>query len=279
MSDFYVNLGGVLHNFSEHKVMSILNITPDSFYKGSRVFCLDRMVEKIELDIKYGADIFDIGGYSSRPNSEDVSVDEEVRRVCGAVERVRDEFPDLVLSIDTFRSKVVEEVVKNFGAVIVNDISAGELDSRILDVTAKFGLPYIAMHMRGLPQTMQTMCDYNDVVNDVVSYFIKRCEMLRNKGVEQIIIDPGFGFAKNVEQNFEMLRRFDEFKVLGLPLLGGVSRKSMIYKTLECEPCDALNGTTALNWQLLSMGANIIRVHDVKEANETVRLFNAMLNR
>lgn len=276
MNHFHVNLNGKLYDFSKHKVMSIINITPDSFYEESRVFCFDNMLRKIEQDINHGADFFDIGGYSSRPDGCDISVEQEIERVCKAVDKIKERF-SIALSIDTFRSKVIENVVHNFGSVIVNDISAGELDDKIIDVAAKYKLPYIAMHMRGTPQTMQSMCQYNDVVNDIITYFVKRCEYFRVKGVSQLIIDPGFGFAKTIEQNFEILRRLKEFEVLKLPILAGISRKSMIYKTLNITANEALNGTSILNWQALTEGATILRVHDVKEAKEVIKLYQKML--
>lgn len=276
MKELYINLGGVLHNFSRSSIMSIINITPDSFYEGSRVFCFDTMVKKIEEDIQNGASIFDVGGYSSRPNGVDVPVEEEIKRVCSAIEVIKKKFPDLVLSVDTFRSEVIKEVYKSFGSVIVNDITAGELDDKIIDVTAQYNLPYIAMNMRGTPQTMQNFCNYDDVVRDIIRYFVKRCDFLRSRGVEQLILDPGFGFSKDVKQNFELLNRFEEFHVFELPLLVGISRKSMIYKTLDCTPEESLIGTSALNWHLLTKGANILRVHDVKAASDVVKLYEAM---
>ncbi|MFI3267350.1 MAG: dihydropteroate synthase [Rikenellaceae bacterium] len=278
MSEFYVNLGGVLCDFSKPTIMSIINITPDSFYEGSRVFCFEDMLNKIEEDVENGALIFDIGGYSSRPNGVDVPVEEEIKRVCSAIGAIKTRFPDLVLSVDTFRSEVIKEVYKSFGAVIVNDITAGEFDDDIINVAAEYNLPYIAMHMRGTPQTMQSLCEYDDVVRDVIRYFVKRCEFLKNRGVEQLILDPGFGFAKDVKQNFEMLNRFEEFQVFDLPLLVGISRKSMIYRTLDCTPSESLVGTVALNWQLLTKGANILRVHDVKAARDVVKLYEAMIS-
>lgn len=269
----FVNVGGKLYDLSGHNVMAIINVTPDSFFKGSRVSSFDSMLAKIENDIALGATIFDIGGYSSRPGAVDVSVKEEVRRVADAVEVIRDKFPDILLSIDTFRSEVIEQVVHSFGAVIVNDITAGEADPKIIDVAAKYSLPYIAMHMRGSPRDMQTKCDYTDVTEDVIDYFHKRIEFFKRKGVETTIIDPGFGFSKNIAQNFEMMRNLNRFKVFNNMLLVGISRKSMIWKTLDITPDEALNGTTALNMVALTAGADILRVHDVRQAVECVGLF------
>lgn len=277
IDNFFVNVGGVLHDFSGHKIMSIINITPDSFYEGSRVICFDTMLEKIENDLRLGAFIFDIGGYSSRPGAADVSEQEEVRRVIGAVERIRERFGNILLSIDTFRSGVIREVVENCGSVVVNDISAGEADDRMLDVTAYYNLPYIAMHMRGTPQNMNTLTHYDKgVAIEVVSYFHNKLAQYKIKGVESVILDPGFGFSKTVEQNFELLSELDKFNIFDNPLLVGVSRKSMIYKTLGIDSEASLNGTTALNWAALASGANILRVHDVKEAAECVKLFEAL---
>lgn len=269
---YKITLKGKIIDLSSCKIMSIINVTPDSFYEGSRVTSFDSMRRRIEDDLLNGADIFDIGGYSSRPGAENISQQLESERVVTAVEVIRREFGDIPLSIDTFRGGVVKDVIEIGGDVIVNDISAAEIDPSILDVVAKHNLPYIAMHMRGTPQNMQNNCTYNDIVNDLITYFYKKLESLHQKGVEQVILDLGFGFSKSIEQNFELLSRLEEFQILGAPQLVGISRKSMIYKSLNIEPQEALNGTTVLNTIALMKGANILRVHDVKEAKEAIKL-------
>lgn len=254
-------------------VMAIVNVTPDSFYSGSRTQEAVAIRERVMKAAAEGADIIDVGGYSSRPGADDVSAEEELRRVSLAVSIIREVLPDMPVSLDTFRSGVAAGVLDKFGACIVNDISAGELDPRIMDVAASFGVPYIAMHMRGTPADMQRRTQYGDIAAEVASYLASRAEAARCAGVSQIILDPGFGFAKTTRQNYDLLAGMDSIVSLGYPVLAGVSRKSMIYKVLDITPAEALNGTTALHWECLRQGAAILRVHDVKAAVETVKLF------
>ena len=254
-------------------IMAIVNVTPDSFYSGSRTPEKESIVSRVREVVDEGTDIIDIGGYSTRPGAEEVSCEEELRRVLLGVECVRELFPNIPISIDTFRAAVVRGVVERYGAVIVNDISAGELDSEMVAVVAELGLPYIAMHMRGTPQTMQQMVEYGDVADDIYEYFKRRCCELVDSGISKIIIDPGFGFAKSTEQNYRLLSSLNRLKDIGYPILVGLSRKSMIYKVLGVTPEESLIGTSALNWEALRQGASILRVHDVKEAVQVRRLF------
>ena len=255
--------------------MAIVNVTPDSFYSGSRTVSHDDIVRRVEDAIRGGATIIDIGGYSSRPNAEEVSMEQEWERVRDGLRAVRSVDGGAVVSIDSFRAEVIRRAVEEFGEVIVNDISAGEQDSNMLGVVAKYKLPYIAMHMRGTPKTMQSLNDYEDgVVKGVVDYFTKRVEGIVAEGVERdkIVLDPGFGFAKSVEQNYELLRGLDAIRALGYPLLIGVSRKSMIYKPLGVTPEESLPGSLALAWEVLRRGDAILRVHDVRESAQLITL-------
>lgn len=255
--------------------MGIINATPDSFFSESRKTALDEILITAENMINDGATILDIGGYSSRPDAEDVSEEEELSRVVVPIETIKKRFPDTIISIDTFRSKVAKSAVES-GADIVNDISAGHLDLKMLETVAEMNVPYIAMHMRGTPQTMKGLTDYEDLLLDVVKYFssvINRCNQL---GIKDVIIDPGFGFAKTAVQSFDLLNKLDHFHHLNRPLLVGVSRKSMIYRTLNLTAKEALNGTSVLNTVALLKGAAILRVHDVKEACEAVKLINKL---
>lgn len=258
------------------QVMGILNLTPDSFFSGSRIDKnREAILSKAGEMIREGAAFLDLGGYSTRPGAVDISIQEEIDRVVPAVEVIRKEFPDILLSIDTFRSKVAQEAVFA-GADIVNDISAGNLDEAMLPMIASLGVPYIAMHMRGNPQNMLSQSNYSDILREILHYFAEKVDLIRKLGIKDVIIDPGFGFAKTIEQNFYLLKNLKSFETLGFPLLVGVSRKSMIYKTLQIDTTNALNGTTALNMFALLQGANILRVHDVKEAKETVKLFEQL---
>jgi dihydropteroate synthase len=263
---------GCLYSLNKPKVMGILNLTPDSFFAGSRVPTDTKSVlMEAEKKIKEGADFLDLGGYSTRPGAAEISIEEEIARVIPAISEIKKNFPNTLLSVDTFRSQVAKAAIEE-GAELVNDISAGNLDPEMLPLVAKLGVPYIAMHLKGTPQTMQQETDYSDLVTDVLAYFSEKVKQLTKLGIKDVIIDPGFGFAKTREQNFELLRNLSSFKRLGLPILVGVSRKSMIYKTLEISANEALNGTTALNMFALLQGADILRVHDVKEAKETIEL-------
>ncbi len=263
---------GCLYSLNKPKVMGILNLTPDSFFEGSRVTGDKKSVlAEAEKKIKEGADFLDLGGYSTRPGATDIPISEEIARVIPAISEIKKSFPEILISIDTFRSQVAKAAVEA-GADLINDISAGNLDPEMLPLAAKLGVPYIAMHMKGTPQSMQSETTYSDLVPDVLAYFSEKIEQFRKLGIKDVILDPGFGFAKTREQNFELLRNLSSFRRLGSPILVGVSRKSMIYKTLEISANEALNGTTALNMFALLHGADILRVHDVKEAKETIEL-------
>ena len=269
----YINVKGKLLDLSKPRVMGILNITPDSFYKGSRFVEQNAIIGKALKMTEEGADILDIGGYSSRPGSDDIPVEEEKSRVLKAIKLISRELPEAVISVDTFRADVALEAVNECGACMINDISGGEADKNMFPVVETLNVPYIIMHMQGHPRTMQDNPVYDDVVADIIRWFGERIFMLKSAGVKDIIIDPGYGFGKTISQNFEMLRRLGDFSITGLPVLVGVSRKSMIWKTLNINPDEALNGTSVLNTIALMNGADILRVHDVKEAVQAIRLF------
>ncbi|RRO13530.1 dihydropteroate synthase [Flavobacteriaceae bacterium 14752] len=265
---------GELINFDLPKVMGILNITPDSFYDGGAYSSDQSLLNQVEKMLTEGATFIDVGAYSSKPNADDISTDEELKRLIPVLELLNSKFEkDILISVDTFRSKVAKEALSR-NVSMINDISAGQLDPKILDVIAQHQVPYIMMHMKGSPQTMKSHAKYNDVVLEVKSYFSEKLQLTREKGINDVIIDPGFGFAKTIDHNFEMLNKFELFKDFDLPLLCGISRKSMIYKTLNTSADKALNGTTALHSLALHKGANILRVHDVKEAVECIALIN-----
>lgn len=274
-----INAGGRLLDLSQPQVMGILNVTPDSFYDGSRCPDMTAVAKRVETILSEGADMIDVGGYSSRSGCVDVSVDEEKRRLAIGFEAIRRLSPDAVISVDTFRAEVVRWSVEEWGVQIINDISAGELDADMFDVVAQLRVPYIMMHMRGTPEAMmqQQYLHYDDVVADVLQYFAAKIDRLAYMGVNDIIIDPGFGFSKTVDDNYRLMRHLDEFARLGLPLLVGISRKSMIYKLLDVTPAESLNGTTALNVMALLGGAHILRVHDVKQAVEAVKIVGKTL--
>lgn len=263
-------------DLSKPRVMTIVNVTPDSFYDGSRTFTEEEIERRIAQAIAEGADMFDVGGYSSRPNADEVSVDEECVRVCRAMKVIRRVCPEVAVSIDTFRAEVVRRVFADWGDCIVNDISAGEADSEMIPTVARLGLPYIAMHMRGTPATMQSMTDYSDVVEEVRNYFVRKLDELHSAGITDVVIDPGFGFAKTLEQNYTLMSGLHRLNDLGAPILVGISRKSMIYKLLGCTPAEALNGTTALHLEAMRQGAKIVRVHDTREAVEVVKIYNQL---
>ena len=269
-----MRLGDRELDLSQPQVMAIINVTDDSFFEGSRTVDEQSIAARVKEAIASGATILDVGGYSSRPGAKELSVDEEWERVRKGLRSIKDVAADAFVSVDTFRSEVVRRAVEEFGDVIVNDISAGELDDEMIDVVAKYNLPYIAMHMRGTPQTMQSLTEYpNGVVEEVCRYFEKKVAELHSRGVSKIILDPGFGFAKTLEQNYELLGGLNRLCAMGYPVLAGVSRKSMIYKLLGVTPAESLNGTTALNWEALRQGAAILRVHDTREAVEVVNIF------
>lgn len=273
----YINCKGQLIDLSTPKIMGILNITPDSFYDGGRRKTTREFLLHTEEMLRAGADFIDVGAYSSRPGAVDISEEEELQRILPVAESLLKNFPDILLSIDTFRSRIAKEAVEA-GAAIVNDISAGNLDPKMMEVVAKLQVPYIMMHMRGNPTTMKNLNEYEDLLQDILFYFSEKIAQARDLGINDLIIDPGFGFSKNIRQNFELLSHLELFKNLDLPILSGVSRKSFIYKTLDMEPDEALNGTTVLNTVSLTKGADILRVHDVKEAVEAVKLTQRLKN-
>lgn len=272
----YINAGGNLINLDTPKVMGILNITPDSFYKGSRYMSDIDIIKAAAAMLEDGADILDIGGYSSRPGAADISTEEESGRVLNAIKLVSSEFSGAIISVDTFRSEIAREAVVVCGAHIINDISGGDADVRMFDLVAELNVPYIMMHMQGNPGNMQDNPVYDDVVADILKWFADRIFRLQSAGVKDIIIDPGFGFGKTVDHNFELLNRLGEFSIAGLPVLAGLSRKSMIWKTLGITADAALNGTSVLNSFALAGGADILRVHDVKEARQAITLFKKL---
>lgn len=272
-SGYSINVGGRLLSLSQPLVMGILNVTPDSFYSGSRKQTEQEVRMSAERILNEGAAIIDIGAYSSRPGAAEVTVAEEMERLRFGLSVVRSVSPTAVVSVDTFRSDVARMCVEEYGANIINDISGGELDERMFATVASLGVPYVLMHMKGTPQDMQSAPHYDDVVAEVTGYFAERVQRLRDMGQKDIVLDPGFGFGKTIAQNYELLNRLDVVQsVLELPMLVGVSRKSMIYRLLDTTPDEALNGTTVANTVALMKGANILRVHDVKECVETVRI-------
>lgn len=266
-----MNVNGRLITFGRPLIMGILNLTPDSFFDGGRHNRVDDALRKAEQLIQEGADIIDIGAYSSRPGASPISPEEETNRAMPVIRELTQTYPDIILSIDTFRADVAEACVEA-GVHIINDISGGTLDKEMFSTVARLQVPYILMHIRGTPETMQTLTDYEDVVLDVATDLGKKISALRALGVKDIILDPGFGFAKTLDQNYELLHRVDELHYFGLPILGGISRKSMIYKKLDITPEEALTGTIALNTVLLTKGIQLLRVHDVKEAKQLIDL-------
>jgi Dihydropteroate synthase (EC 2.5.1.15) len=268
---FTLNCKGRLLVVDKPLVMGIINTTPDSFYQGSRFTGTDSLLHQAELMLKQGADIIDIGGQSTRPGSARITADEELQRVSGAIEVLHKNFPEAIISIDTYWSRVAEEAVLS-GASIINDISAATVDEKILEVAARYQTPYCCMHMPGNPDTMHQVPAYENLMREILDYFIRKIELCRKAGIKDVIIDPGFGFGKTAAQNFELIRRLHIFKILQAPILVGVSRKSTIWKTLGITAGEALNGTTVLHAIALQNGASILRVHDVKEAVEAVKL-------
>ena len=264
-----------LLDLSAPRVMGILNVTPDSFYAGSQVHTVSQALHKAEKMLREGATFLDVGGYSSRPGADDIPLEEELHRVLPVIEGLVRAFPEAVVSVDTFRASVAAGAVEA-GAALVNDISGGELDAEMFATMGRLQVPYVLMHMRGTPRTMTALTQYDDIVQELVDYFQKKVYFLRQYGVKDIILDPGFGFAKNRTQNFALLAGLDALKIVALPLLVGLSRKSLVWRTLGVEPDAALNGTTVLHTLALQKGANILRVHDVKEAIEVIRLLNCL---
>lgn len=271
-----INIKGRLVDFSIPRIMGILNLTPDSFYDGGKHNSDLKYLTKTEQMLRDGADIIDVGAFSSRPGGEWISEDEELERLIFPLEQIIKNFPEAVISVDTFRSNVAKKSVEN-GAAMINDISAGGLDTEMMKTVSALQVPYIMMHMRGTPQTMNMLTDYKDVVKEVIFYFSEKIREARTAGINDLIIDPGFGFAKTVEQNYEILSKLELFRMLELPVLVGISRKSMIYKLLNINSEQSLNGTTVLNTIALQKGANILRVHDVKEAVECVKIQTQLL--
>lgn len=274
--NYSLNINGKLFSLAEPKVMGILNATPDSFYESSRAFDSHKIEIRLSKLLKEGADIIDIGAYSSRPGCEDITTEQEIDRLDRALEVVRRVAPDAILSVDTFRSQVARHVVEKWNVNIINDIAGGILDKEMFETVAELRVPYVLMHMRGTPQTMTKYTDYADVTADVISDLSFKLAELHALGVADVIVDPGFGFAKTLEQNFQLLRELEAFESLNAPVLIGVSRKSMVTRTLGVGADEALNGTTVLNTIALMKGAKILRVHDVKEARQTIALFEAL---
>lgn len=276
LKPYYININGRLMDLSTPCVMGILNVTPDSFYSGSRMQTEKEITCRAEQILKDGAGIIDIGAYSSRPDAADVSVREEMERLRLGLTVLRKTCPDAVVSVDTFRADVARMCVEEYGVAIINDIAAGEMDAGMFRTVAELNVPYIMMHMQGTPQNMQQHPHYDNLLKEVFQYFARKVQQLRDLGVKDIILDPGFGFGKTLEHNYELLAHLEEFCIFELPLLVGVSRKSMIYRLLGNTPQEALNGTTVIDTICLLKGADIIRVHDVKEAVETVKIVEAM---
>lgn len=270
-----INCKGELVDLKTPKVMGILNLTPDSFYDGGKYKDEASVLGQVEYMLNHGAAFIDMGAYSSRPGAEHVPEDEELKRMIPVIDLILEKFPDTLISVDTFRSKVAEESIEH-GAAIINDIAAGNLDKAMFETVAKHQVPYIMMHMKGTPQSMQKEAEYENLINDLRYYFSEKIKETTSKKINDVIIDPGFGFAKTTAQNYTLLNHLDMFQTFGLPILIGLSRKSMIYKVLESSPKEALNGTTALHTVALLKGANIIRAHDVKEASECVKLVEAL---
>lgn len=269
-------MGGRLLSLESVKVMAIVNVTPDSFAKSCRSLSEDEIRRCVRQAMEEGADILDIGGYSTRPGAEEVSESEEWSRVEKALRVIRKDWPEALVSVDTFRADVARKAVEKYGVQMINDISGGEMDERMFETVAELGVAYVLMHMRGTPQTMASLTAYDDMMSEIVGDLAKRVDRLHKMGVKDIVIDPGFGFAKTLEQNYELLRRLGELRVLGLPILAGLSRKSMVYKTLGTQPADddTLIGTTAVNMVALRAGARILRVHDVRAAVQTIKIYN-----
>lgn len=273
----FINCKGKLIDLAQPKVMGIINITPDSFYSESRARSENKILEKAEKMIEEGATFLDIGAYSSRPGATNISSEEELSRLIPALEHIQKNFPEVLISADTFRARVAEESIKA-GAALINDITAGKLDQEMMAVIARYQVPYIMMHMKGTPQNMKDLNQYDDLITEILFYFSERINEARKLGINDIIIDPGFGFAKNIQQNYELLSKLSHFKSLELPILAGLSRKSMIWKKLGISADEALNGTSILNTAALLAGSKILRVHDVKEAMECIKLTTELIN-
>ena len=264
--------GGRILHFRQPLIMGILNITPDSFYHGSRLMDTENILKSASEMISEGADILDVGAYSSRPGSDGIPAEEEMQRLETALEIIRKTHPDILISVDTFRPEIASRVVNDFNVNMINDISGGDMDTGMFDTVAGLQVPYVMMHMKGKPSDMQEYAIYTDVVKEIIHHFSEKLRQLNKLGVNDIIIDPGFGFAKTIEQNYQILKQLEAFHIFNQPLMVGISRKSMIYRVLGTDPSEALNGSTVLHVIALMKGANILRVHDVKEARETIKL-------
>lgn len=270
-----LNISGRLVRFDQPMLMGVLNITPDSFYDGGRYFQMETLMPRVEQMLNEGADIIDLGAMSTRPGSEGIPADEEKKRLLPVIKKIREQFPDSIISVDTYRAVIAKESVKQ-GADMINDVSGGQMDDRIFETIARLKVPYVLMHMQGTPETMQKQPQYSDVIKDVSFFFTKQLEKLKKLGVRDIILDPGFGFGKSLDHNYQLLDGLKNFNVFEMPVVIGLSRKSMINKVLGTKPEDALNGTTALHMLALERGADILRVHDVREAKETIRIFQQL---
>lgn len=271
-----INVQGKIISLQEQWVMGILNVTPDSFYDGGAHNSIQTAIAQTEKLLNEGAQIIDIGGYSTRPNADDIALQEEINRVVPVIAALKQKFPNIIISIDTFRAEVARQAIQH-GAAMINDISAGELDPTMFETVAALQVPYILMHNRGTPQNMQNQTDYTNMMDEIITFFSTKINKLKALGVNDLIIDPGFGFAKTLDQNYELLQKLSYFNVLELPILVGLSRKSMVYKLLQTTAAEALNGTTVLHTLALEQGASILRVHDVKEAVETITLVNKFM--
>ncbi|MFO8002597.1 MAG: dihydropteroate synthase [Marinilabilia sp.] len=271
-TEFTINCRGRLLQLTRPLVMGIINVTPDSFYAGSRIKAKDEILARVSQIIEEGGDIIDIGAYSSRPGADNISPGEEAARLWPMLEAIRQQWPDVIISLDTFRSGIAQKAVEEYGVDIINDVSGGDIDPAMFETVGGLNVPYILMHIQGTPGNMQKNPQYRDVTGEVVLYLSEKINRLRRLGVSDIIIDPGFGFGKSMDHNYRLLNDLEQFQMFERPLLAGFSRKSMIYRYLGGEPADALNGTTVLNTIALTKGANILRVHDVKEAVECVKL-------
>lgn len=270
-----LNVGGRIIDLAQPKVMGILNLTPDSFYSWSRLQSEKDILSVAEKMLTEGADFLDLGAYSTRPGADDISADEEAGRLIPAIRNLEKEFPQAILSIDTFRANIAEKAIDE-GGHIINDVSGGTLDTEMFKTVGKLNVPYILMHLKGNPKTMATLNQYENMAQEIVQHLSERTNQLKAFGVKDIIVDPGFGFAKNIDQNFQLLNQIERLKILGFPILAGLSRKSMVWKTLNITADKALNGTSVLNMVALQNGANILRVHDVKEAKECITIFSKL---
>ena len=277
LQNIMLQMRGEIHTFHRPLIMGILNLTPDSFYDGGSNNSIQKIIKHVEKMKNEGADIIDIGAYSSRPGASNIDEQEELKRLMSPLKQIRSHFPDVFLSVDTFRSNVAEQAINN-GADMINDISSGELDNKMFDCISKLKVPYIMMHMQGNPKNMQQNPNYDDVTASLIKFFSSKIKLARSKGINDIIIDPGFGFGKNLSHNYELLKNLETFKIFEKPMLIGLSRKSMINKVLEISPDNALNGSTVLHTIALLNGANILRVHDVKAAGEAVKIVSYYQN-